>query len=91
MKTYVGDLLKGMIISGIIGGVLLAAVIWFYEWAGPLFWLYAWGVVTLFSVFMALFYSQLIVPLFNKQTPLEAGSLRTKISDFARAGRIQIR
>lgn len=84
VKTYVGDLLKGMIISGIIGGVLLAAVIWFYEWAGPLFWLYAWGVVTLFSVFMALFYSQLIVPLFNKQTPLEAGSLRTKISDFAR-------
>ena len=39
--------------------------------------------MTLFSVFMSLFYSQLIVPLFNQQTPLEAGSLRTKISDFA--------
>lgn len=84
LKTYWLDLLKGMIMSGIIGGLLLAAVVWFYEWTGPLFWLYAWGVVTLFSVFMAMFYSQLIVPLFNKQTPLEEGSLRNKISDFAK-------
>jgi len=42
------------------------------------------GVVTLFSVFMNMFYSNLIVPLFNKQTPLEEGSLRSKIEDFAR-------
>lgn len=84
VKVYLLDLLKGMLISGIIGGTLLAVVVWFYELAGPLFWLYAWAVVTLFSVFMAMFYSQLIVPLFNKQTPLETGSLRDKISDFAR-------
>lgn len=50
---------------------------------GDLFWLYAWGAVTLFSVFMAMFYSQLIVPLFNKQTPLQEGSLRDKIQAFA--------
>lgn len=37
----------------------------------------------MFSVFMAMFYSQLIVPLFNKQTPLGEGSLRDKIQDFA--------
>ena len=51
---------------------MLSAVVWFYEWAGSFFWLYAWGIVSVFSVFMAMFYSQLIVPLFNKQTPLEA-------------------
>lgn len=83
-KTYLADLVKGMALSGIIGGLLLAAVVWFYEWAGPLFWLYAWGGITLFSVFMAMFYAQLIVPLFNKQVPLEEGSLRIKISEFAR-------
>lgn len=82
-KTYVGDSLKGMLLSALLGGLLLSAVVWFYEWAGPLFWLYAWIAVTVVSVFMSMFYSQLIVPLFNKQTPLEQGSLRDKIQAFA--------
>lgn len=83
VKTYLLDLLKGSLVSGIIGGLLLAVVVWFYEWAGPLFWLYAWAILILFSVCMGMFYSQLIVPLFNKQTPLESGSLRDKIEAFA--------
>lgn len=83
VKTYVLDLVKGVLVSTVIGGVLLAVIVWFYLWAGPLFWFYAWGAVTVFSLFMAMFYSQLIVPLFNKQVPLEAGSLRDKISSFA--------
>ena len=48
------------------------------------FWLYAWALVAVFTVFMNMFYSRLIVPLFNKQTPLEDGSLRDKISDYAK-------
>ncbi len=83
LKTWLLDLLKGMIVSGVIGGILLTAVVWFYLWAGSWFWLYAWILVTVFSLFMAMFYSQLIVPLFNKQTPLEEGSLREKIHAFA--------
>lgn len=83
VKTYLLDLGKDMLLSGIIGGGLLAAIVWFYGWAGSFFWLYGWGVITVFSVFMAMFYSQLIVPLFNKQVPLGEGSLRDKISDFA--------
>jgi STE24 endopeptidase len=51
---------------------------------GQYFWLYAWGVITLFSVFLNLFYSELIVPLFNKQTPLPAGELRTGLEAFAK-------
>ena len=78
------DVVKGTLVSAVIGGVLLAALVWFYAWAGRWFWLYAWGLVTVFSVFMGMFYSQLIVPLFNKQVPLEAGSLREKIEAFAR-------
>lgn len=83
VKTWLLDVLKGMIVSGMIGGILLTAVVWFYLWAGSWFWLYAWILVTLFSLFMAMFYSQLIVPLFNKQIPLEEGSLREKIHAFA--------
>ena len=41
MKTYGLDLLKGMLVSGVIGGLLLSAVVWFYEWAGSFFWLYS--------------------------------------------------
>lgn len=84
VRTYLSDLVKNMILSVLIGGVLLAVVVGFYEWAGPSFWWYAWVCVTVFSVFMAMFYSQLIVPLFNKQTPLAAGTLRDKIQAFSR-------
>ena len=82
-RVYWLDTVKELVLSLVLGGVLLALVVWFYTWAGTYFWLYAWGAVTLFSVFMAMFYSQLIVPLFNKQTPLQEGSLRNKIQAFA--------
>ena len=82
-RVYWLDAVKELFLSLVLGGVLLALVVWFYTWAGTYFWLYAWGAVTLFSVFMAMFYSQLIVPLFNKQTPLQEGSLRDKIQNFA--------
>ncbi len=62
---------------------VLGLITWFYYKTGSFFWLYAWGLITLFSVFMNFFYSELIVPLFNKQTPLEEGSLRQKIEEFA--------
>ena len=82
-RVYWLDTVKELFLSLVLGGVLLALVVWFYTWAGTYFWLYAWGAVTLFSVFMAMFYSQLTVPLFNKQTPLQEGSLRDKIQAFA--------
>ena len=82
-KTYILDKLKGWLLGSIIGGGLLALITWIYMLTGSWFWLIVLGVVTLFSVFMNMFYSNLIVPLFNKQTPLEEGSLRSKIEDFA--------
>lgn len=83
MKTFFSDAVKSLLLSLFLGGLILAAVVGFYLWVGTFFWLYAWGIITLFSVFVAMFYSQLIVPLFNKQTPLQAGSLRDKIESFA--------
>ena len=69
--------------SAVLGGLLLSIIIWFYESAGSNFWIYAWGIITVFVLFMNLFYARLIVPLFNKQTPLSDGSLKTKIKDYA--------
>ena len=83
-KTYVLDKLKGWMLGLLLGGGILSLFVWFYNVAGNLFWLYAWIFLTGFSVFMAMFYNTLIVPLFNKQTPLEEGELRDAIEEFAR-------
>ncbi len=82
-KIFLLDKLKGWLMMVVVGGAILALIIWFFEWAGSNFWIYAWALVALFTIFMNLFYSKLIVPLFNKQTPLELGSLKTKIENFA--------
>lgn len=83
-KLFWIDKLKGWLMMMIIGGGLLALVIWFFQWAGTNFWIYAWVLMAVFSLFMNLFYSKLIVPLFNKQTPLEEGSLKSKIEAYAK-------
>ena len=62
----------------------MAIIIWFYEMAGDLFWIYTWIFVGVFTIFMTMFYSSLIVPIFNKQRPLEAGDLKNDIQDFAK-------
>jgi STE24 endopeptidase len=82
-KTFVFDKIKGWLLGAIIGGGLLALVIFIYQKTQNMFWIYAWLVVAVFSIFMSMFYSNLIVPLFNKQTPLEEGELRSSIEEFA--------
>ncbi|MEJ1223375.1 M48 family metallopeptidase [Sediminicola sp. 1XM1-17] len=83
-KLFFLDKLKGWLMTIILGGGILALVIWFFQWAGSNFWIYTWAVVALFSVFMNMFYSKLIVPMFNKQTPLEEGSLKQKLETYAK-------
>jgi STE24 endopeptidase len=82
-KTFVLDKLKGYLIAIVIGGGLVALIVWLYQLAPDWFWLFAFGAVTFFGLFMSLFYSDIIVPLFNKQTPLPEGELRTEIERFA--------
>lgn len=82
-KTFWLDQLKGLLLTAVLGGVILALIVWLYSALGEYAWLYAWGAITVFSLFMTLFYSNIIVPLFNKQTPLEAGELRDAIENFA--------
>lgn len=83
-KLFFQDKLKGWLMTVVLGGGILAMVIWFFQWAGSNFWIYTWGVIAIFSIFMNMFYSKLIVPLFNKQTPLEEGSLKQKLEAYAK-------
>jgi len=82
-KIFFTDKLKGWLLSIIVGGAVLAVILWIYHRTGSLFWVYTWVFVGVFTVFMTLFYSTLIVPMFNKQTPLEDGPLKSAINDFA--------
>jgi len=83
IKTFILDTVKGLLLSAVIGGALLSLIVWIYTFVGPSFWIWAWGIMTLFTLFFMMFYSSLIVPLFNKQTPLEDGELKTAIEAFA--------
>jgi STE24 endopeptidase len=91
IRTFITDHIKSWFIALIAGVPVLGLITWFYYRTGHLFWLYAWGLITLFSVFMNFFYSELIVPLFNKQTPLESGTLRDKIQEFATKSGFQLK
>ena len=82
VKTFILDKIKGWFIAAIIGGGLLALIIWFYNTVGELFWVYAWIAVSAFMLFMTMFYTSLIVPLFNKLKPLENGELKSEITSF---------
>ncbi|WP_196888712.1 M48 family metallopeptidase [Aureivirga sp. CE67] len=83
-KLFWLDLIKGLFLGMILGGGILTLITWFYEEVGQNFWIYAWILVSIVSVFMNMFYSKLIVPLFNKQTPLEDGELKDEITAFAK-------
>ncbi len=84
LKTFFLDKLKGWLLGILIGGGLFSLIMWIYMAQPDMFWLLAWGVSSGFMIFMAMFYSSLIVPLFNKQTPLEEGSLRAAIQNFSK-------
>ena len=82
-KTFVLDLLKGMVLAALIGGPLLAAVLWFFEITGSMAWMYCWLAVTLFTLVLQFLAPVLIMPLFNKFTPLEEGELKEGITEYA--------
>lgn len=90
-RLFITDKIKSWLMIIIFGGGILSMVIWFFQWAGTNFWLYAWALIAGFTIFMNLFYSRLIVPLFNKQTPLEEGSLKSKIESYARKVGFELR
>jgi STE24 endopeptidase len=89
-KTFILDKLKGWLLTIIIGGGLLGLIIWLYFQTTDMFWIYAWAAISVFSIFMSMFYSNLIVPLFNKQSPLEEGELRDAISEFGKKAGFKI-
>ena len=83
-KTFVFDILKSWALTILFGGGILSFVIFQFELIGEKFWIVAWVFMTVLSVLINGLYAQIIVPLFNKQSKLENGELRTEIEKYAK-------
>jgi STE24 endopeptidase len=90
VKLFFVDKLKGLLLTALIGGFLLTLITYIYYQFPDNFWWLAWVIFAAFSLFMTMFYSSIIVPLFNKQKPLEDGSLRTKIEEVAKRANFKL-
>ena len=82
--TYILDLLKGLLLAVLLGTPLLAAILAFFEYAGPHAWWYCWVGVTLYMLVVQFVAPAWIMPLFNKFKPLEDGKLKSAILAYAR-------
>ena len=84
LKTFVMDKIKGYLLTIIIGGLLLSTLIILVNVVGEEFWWYFWAVMTAFTLFANLFYTTLILPLFNKLKPLEETELKSSIESYSK-------
>jgi STE24 endopeptidase len=82
LKTFVLDKIKGYLLGALIGGGLATLFLWLVGSMGQSFWLVFWAVATVFVLFVNMFYTSLILPLFNKLTPLEDGELKSAIDHY---------
>ena len=89
--TFAADLLKSLALTLVLGGVLLGAVLVFFEWTGALAWLWCWLAATVFLLVFQFVAPTWIMPLFNTFTPLESGALRDAILDYARRADFPVR
>ncbi|HUA67585.1 MAG TPA: M48 family metallopeptidase [Candidatus Saccharimonadales bacterium] len=83
-KIWWADRLKGLLLALVLGYPLLVLILKIVQWTGAWWWLWAWGAVLAFQLLMSILAPVLILPLFNKFTPLPEGSLRERLLDLAR-------
>ena len=81
-SVFITDILKGMLLAILLGGPLLAGLLYFFNTFGDTAWLYCWAATVLFTLFVQFIAPTWIMPLFNKFTPLEDGELRSAIESY---------
>ena len=90
-KLWWLDRLKGLLLATVLGYPLLVLVLKLVEWTGACWWLWAWGALLGFQLLMLVLAPVLILPLFNKFTPLPEGSLRERLLKLADQTRFRAR
>lgn len=91
LKTWWMDRLKALLLGLILGYPLIALVLKIVQWTGDNWWFWAWLAVLAFQLLTAVLAPVLIMPLFNKFTPLPEGTLRTRLQELARRTGFQAR
>jgi STE24 endopeptidase len=86
-KTWWLDRLKGSLLAAALGYPLLVLILKIVEWTGSAWWLWAWGALLGFQLLMLVLAPVLILPLFNKFTPLPEGTLRERLLTLAQRTR----
>lgn len=84
VKTFILDLAKGLALSLIIGGPLLAGILALFMYAGSFAWIYCWAATALFTLFIQFIAPRWIMPLFNKFTPVDDGELKERIMAYVK-------
>ena len=82
-KTFITDKLKSWLLTILFGGGILCFIILQFESVGQNFWIVAWAFMSILTVLIQGMYAQVIVPLFNKQTKLEDGELKSEIEKYS--------
>jgi len=90
-KTFFLDLIKGWVLSIIIGGLLFSLVLWFFITSGELAWIFCWLGVSIFELFLIFIAPIVIMPLFNKFIPLEDGELKQTIETYAKSQNFKLK
>ncbi len=88
--TFAKDQVLGIVLMAIIGGPVLALLLWFFLSTGEMAWLYAWLAFTSIQLFLTFLAPVVIMPLFNKFTPLPDSELRREIENFANQENFQL-
>jgi len=83
-KLWWMDRLKGIVLGVCIGYPLLVLLLKLVDWIGNAWWLWAWVCMVIFQLIMMVVAPVLILPLFNKFTPLPEGPLRERLLALAR-------
>jgi STE24 endopeptidase len=82
-KLFVTDTIKGIVVGAALGLPLIAAVLWLMAEAGEFWWVWAWGLWSVFNLLVLFIFPTWIAPLFNKFTPLEDKALAQQIQELA--------
>jgi STE24 endopeptidase len=82
LRLFFTDMVKSLALGAAIGLPLIWVILTLMDKSGPLWWLYAWMVFSGFQLLMLVLYPTVIAPLFNKFTPLDDDSLRTRIENL---------
>jgi STE24 endopeptidase len=80
LRLWLADAAKGLVIGVLIGLPIAALILWLMGAAGPLWWLWAWGVWMAVNLLLLVLYPTVIAPLFNKFKPLEDEALKARVT-----------